>query len=183
MWRPIATAPSGIKVLIEGKTPYEEIVYFMAIANSDLGNIIPMYWLDLENPQLMNAGENDYPDQILPPPTLKGSGAFSLASAASCGGGGKGGGDDDDDDDGNGDLDFCEEWGGIAISYGMCDENYLCANAIFEENSSRADRFYCRPGCSSTKIGPIPPFHGYQKGTRCPYILDAEKCPCFKSRL
>ena len=94
MWRPLDTAPENRVVLLKGETKYGDDFNLSAqkingvwyghdmATRPDTSIMIPTHWLDLENPELMNAGENDYPDEILPEASLYGPPGFTVEEAS-----------------------------------------------------------------------------------------------------
>lgn len=93
MWRPFDTAPINKIVLLRGKTKYGDDFHLSAqkiggvwyghdmATRPDTDHMIPTHWLDSENPALMNAGENDYSDEILPESSLYGPPGFTIEEA------------------------------------------------------------------------------------------------------
>ena len=94
MWRSIDTAPKSGIVLLQGETKHGDVFYLSAqkvdgvwyghdmATRPDTNHMIPKKWLDLENPELMNAGENDLSDEILPEASLYGPPGFTIEEAS-----------------------------------------------------------------------------------------------------
>jgi hypothetical protein len=93
MWRPIETAPENKVILLKGETKYGDEFNLSAqkikgvwyghdmATRPNTDHMIPTHWLDLENPELMNAGENDYPDESLLEATLYGPSGYTMEEA------------------------------------------------------------------------------------------------------